>query len=104
MQSSNRRRAAKSPKNQWVAKREKKRQQKEQQKDDGWKEGYEKKVYDLSSAKFTEYYKVRHFRLNLWQTQFAEIFDGDAEFAIFEATLKEKLPVTFRLNSGENNY
>jgi hypothetical protein len=26
------------------------------------------------------------------------------EFKLFEATLKEKLPVTFRLNSGENGY
>ena len=28
----------------------------------------------------------------------------EAEFTIFENTLKEKLPVTFRINSGENNY
>jgi hypothetical protein len=29
---------------------------------------------------------------------------GPEEFKLFEATLKEKLPVTFRLNSGEHNY
>ncbi len=27
-----------------------------------------------------------------------------SEFVLFEATLKEKLPVTFRINSGEYNY
>lgn len=29
---------------------------------------------------------------------------GADEFKLFEATLKEKLPVTFRLNSGEHNF
>jgi 16S rRNA C967 or C1407 C5-methylase (RsmB/RsmF family) len=27
-----------------------------------------------------------------------------SEFVLFEATLKEKLPVTFRINSGEHNF
>lgn len=26
------------------------------------------------------------------------------EFKVFESTLKEKLPVTFRINSGEHNF
>jgi hypothetical protein len=29
---------------------------------------------------------------------------GPDEFKLFENTLKEKLPVTFRLNSGEHNF
>ena len=28
----------------------------------------------------------------------------DKEFTLFENTLKEKLPVTFRLNSGEHDF
>jgi hypothetical protein len=47
----------------------------------------------MESPKFTQYYK----------TQFSQIMD-DAEFTLFENTLKQKLPVTFRLNSGEHDY
>ena len=45
------------------------------------------RTYVVGSAKFDEYYSK----------QFASLMDKD-EFALFRATLQEKLPVTFRLN------
>lgn len=74
----------------WGDKRDKKRDVKNGNKDNF---NYEKTVYTYDSPKFTEYYK----------TQFANILT-ESEFVTFEATLKEKLPVTFRLNCGEHNY
>jgi len=52
--------------------------------------GYSDKFYTIGSPKFDEYYK----------TQFKGIVD-DAEYEVFVKTLQEKLPVTFRINSGE---
>lgn len=40
----------------------------------------------------------------LWQKIFAAIIPTEEEFATFLQTLYDKLPVTFRLNSGEAGF
>ena len=50
--------------------------------------------YEIGSKKFEEYYRP----------QFKEILPSDEEFERFIKTLKDKLPVTFRVNPSLVNY
>ena len=78
----------------WAEKRENKRLKRQDA--EKWKEHdreeYElSPVLDLNSPKFNEYYLK----------QFASIMDANEFQDKFLKTLQEKLPVTFRVNSGE---
>ena len=76
----------------WSEKREKKRQ-KQQERQNGV-DPYEISQYTIGSDRFNEYYK----RI------FVDVMPTEEEFGTFLQTLYDKLPVTFRINSGEAGF
>ena len=100
----------------WGEKRDKKRL-KAQELEQGINEPYEISKYTIGSDKFNEYYKVSFgsqslkvaifltaFLFDFLKRVFAEVIPTEKEFQKFVKTLYDKLPVTFRINSGEAGF